>query len=271
MADPLIIRAGNAAAIADWDGRNTLAPNNENSREVVVDTAKNALVIGDPIAGGAFTMMLEDMSNYDGTAIPNFLSTGIDDNADSNVMTLNDDETATFAGAVKTSVNVGAAGTNVTAVEYGDAYQHVTVLTLAAVDLTPNLPNNVEALGAIIYTFPVGVYVAKSCHMDITAGLFTDNNVAAECGIGSVIATGDISTLATGTFEDYVLGTGTIADAGASFVKELSTVMTNGSPLLFESGGSHVVHINVAATWTDAVAPANVTGTVTIAWDFLGA
>lgn len=166
--------------------------------------------------------------------------------------------------------NVGAAGTGVTAVEYGDAYQHISVLTLTAVALTPNVPADTEGVGAVIYTFPTGVYMARGAHMDITSGVFTGNSNAAELGLGSLIASGDIATLTNAAMEDWVLGTPTVANV-STFVKELSTVPSAGPPLLFEAGGSHVLNINVAGIFTSTTEPATVTGTVTIAWDFLGA
>ena len=172
------------------------------------------------------------------------------------------------AGALRTAENVGTAGTNVTAVEYGDGYNHVTVLTLTAAALTPTVPADAEGAGAIIYTFPTGVYVGNSCHMDITAGTMDSATNAADLGVGSLISSGDIATLTTAAMEDWVTGQ-TVADV-STFVKEKSTIMTASAPLLFESAGSHVVHINAAAAWNATVATADVTGTVTLHWTFLG-
>lgn len=172
-------------------------------------------------------------------------------------------------GDLRTASNVGAAGTNVTAAEYGDGFHHITVLTLAAAALTPTIPADAEGAGAIIYTFPVGVYVGKSCHMDITAGTMDSATNAADLGLGSLIASGDIATLTTAAMEDWLTGQ-TVADV-SSFVDESSSVMTAGQPLLFEAAGSHVLNINVAGTWNATIATADVTGTVTFSWDFLGA
>lgn len=171
--------------------------------------------------------------------------------------------------ALRTNANVGTAGTNVTAVEYGDGYNHVTVLTLTATELTPTIPADAEGAGAVIYTFPAGVYYGVAAHMDITAGVMDTATNAADVGLGSLIASGDIATLTTAAMEDWVTGQ-TVADV-SSFVVEKSTIMTAGAPLLFESADSHVLNFNVAATWNATVATASVTGTVTIAWTFLGA
>ena len=125
-------------------------------------------------------------------------------------------------------------------------------------------------MGVIIYTFPTGDYLFTACHMDVTA--FTGTGFAAtnavDIGIGSFISSGDIATLTTATMEDCVTGQ-TIADI-SSPAKEKSTVATAGAPLLFESGDSHVIHLNVAGTWNDAFTAPVITGTVTIYWTFLG-
>ncbi len=183
--------------------------------------------------------------------------------------------TIAFDGAVttgggKTTANVGSAGTNVTAVEYGDGYNHVTELTLAAVALLPTIPADAEGAGAVIYTFPAGVYAGHMTHLDITAAAVGANTNAAELGCGSVIATGDISALnGTATFEDWLTGQ-VVADV-SSPATEKSTIMTAGVPLIFEAAGSHVLNINIAGTWTATVTSMTLTGTVTIYWTFLGA
>lgn len=171
------------------------------------------------------------------------------------------------AKALRTNANVGTAGTDVTAVEYGDGYNHVTVLTLTTDAFTPTVPADAEGIGSIIYTFPAGVYLGTACHMDITAGVMDSATNACDLGVGSLIASGDITSLAT-TMEDWVTGQ-TVADV-STFVKEKSTIMTGGAPLLFETGGSHVVHLNAAGTWNSTVSVANATGTVTLYWTFLG-
>lgn len=175
------------------------------------------------------------------------------------------------AGALQTGENLGTPGTGVTAVEYGDGYNHVTVLTVTAAALTPTtIPADAEGAGVIIYTFPAGVHLYTACHMDVTA--FTGTGFAAtnavDIGIGSVISSGDIATLTSATMEDCVTGQ-TIADI-SSPAKEKSTIATAGAPLLFEASGSKVIHLNVAGTWNDTFTDPIITGTVTLYWTFLG-
>jgi len=172
------------------------------------------------------------------------------------------------AKALRTDANVGTAGTGVTAVEYGDGYNHVTVLTVTAAALTPTIPADAEGAGAIIYTFPAGVYVGTAIHADLTAVTADSATNAVDFGLGSLIASGDIATLTTAAMEDWLTGQ-TIADI-SSPATEKSTIMTAGAPLLFESGGSHVLNLNMAGTWNNTVATLDATATITIHWTFLG-
>ena len=183
--------------------------------------------------------------------------------------------TAASVGAIldtskrlQTNANVGTAGTGVTAIELGDGMNHVTILTLTAAALTPTIPADAEGAGVILYTFPAGVYILTACHMDVTAFTADSATNAVDMGMGSLISSGDIATLTTAAMEDCVTGQ-TVADI-SSPATEKSTIMTAGAPLLFEAGGSHVVHLNVAGTWNNTVATADVTGTVTLYWTFLG-
>ncbi len=178
----------------------------------------------------------------------------------------------TGTAALNTGANVGTAGTGVTAVEFGDGFNHVTVLTLTAAALTPTtIPADAEGAGVIIYTFPAGVHLFTACHMDITA--FTGTGFSAtnavDMGVGSEISVGDIVTLTTAAMEDCVTGQ-TVADI-SSPATEKSTVATGGAPLLFESSDSKVIHLNVAGTWNDTFTDPVVTGTITLYWTFLGA
>ena len=173
--------------------------------------------------------------------------------------------------ALQTDANVGTAGTGVTAVEYGDGFNHVTVLTITAAALAPTtVPADAEGIGVIIYTFPAGVYAGSGIHVDLTA--FTGTGLAAtnavDFGFGSLIASGDIATLSTAAMEDWLTGQ-TIADI-SSPATEKSTIMTGGADLLFESAGSHVLNLNMAGTWNDTFTDPLATATVTIYWTFLG-
>ena len=180
------------------------------------------------------------------------------------------------AGALRTAENVGTAGTGVTAVEYGDGYNHVTVLTTTtSTVLDADIDDNETiAVGAIIYTFPAGVYVGHSIHLDITAFHAVDLDNSADVGAGSVIGSGASATLNGTTMEDWLTGQ-TVDMSSSTGATEKSTLMTAGNNLLFEAAGSHVLNLNAAAVWNSTGATSNqelhAVGTVTIAWTFLGA
>ena len=170
------------------------------------------------------------------------------------------------AGALRTAENIGTVPGTVTAVEYGDGYNHVTVLTVTAAVLVPNIPANAEEVGALIYTFPAGVHVVNAVHLDITAAGIETNTNAVDAGCGSTLAAGDGVTLQAATDEDFIDGQ-TIADISSPALEK--SLAADGT--VFESGDSKLFHINFAGTWTDAVTAATVTATVTIYWTFLGA
>lgn len=170
---------------------------------------------------------------------------------------------------VRCTANVGTAGTNCTAVEFGDGTNHITQLTLTAVALTAIAGADL-GIGALIYTFPAGVVVVKAVQMNMTAGTFAgDTGIAADVGVGSVIATNAVTVLGgTAGFEDYVTGQ-TVADV-ASFVSRKTTIPTAAVSKVIESGDAHTVHLNVAAAWAATGTP-TVTGTVIIHWEFSSA
>ena len=56
--------------------------------------------------------------------------------------------------------NIGTPDLNTTAAEYGDGYNHITVLTLSDVALGPIIAGT-EGHGQKIYTFPDGVYMVS--------------------------------------------------------------------------------------------------------------
>jgi hypothetical protein len=168
-----------------------------------------------------------------------------------------------------TAANVGTPGANVTALEYGDGHNHLTVLTLTAVELAPTIPADAEGAGVVIYTFPAGVYAGHMARLKTTAAVVDTATNAADVGLGSLIASGDIATLTNAAMEDWLTGQ-TVADV-STFVVDKATIMTAGVPLVFEASDSHILHLNAAATWNATVAMLTVTGTVWIMWTYLGA
>lgn len=174
----------------------------------------------------------------------------------------------TFSSAIATSANIGTPATGVTAAETGDGVYHRTVLTVATV-LPAITGGAAEAEGVLLYTMPAGAIAIHSAKMSL-AITQTQGNITADTpdgGLGSVIATGAVSTLdGTATFEDILTGQ-TFNDCnGTAEVKTVSN-----QPMVMETGAAHTVHFNAADTWAaSGDAAATVTGTVTLVWSFIG-
>jgi hypothetical protein len=158
----------------------------------------------------------------------------------------------------------GTAGTGVTAVEYGTARSHVTVLTvsstLGAIAGGANL-----ALGKLVYTLPAGAQIVKAAYMSMALDE-VDGNITADTpdvGLGSVIASGAVALLGgTATFEDMITGQ-TAADCnGTATVKTIA-----GQIFVTEAAGAKTVHFNVADGWAaggETACP--IAGTIVIEW-----
>ena len=176
-------------------------------------------------------------------------------------------------GNITSPSNTGTAGTGVTALEYGGSHNHVTTLTLASV-LPAITGDTAEAEGFLAYTFPAGVIVVNSVHMDVSITQ-SQGNIDAdtpEVGIGSLIATGAVSDL-TGTagFDDYVAQSNAANCTGTK--TDLTEITASGNRLI-AAGGVHTLHFNAADLWDASAggdtAPA-LAGDIWIDWRFLGA
>jgi len=174
------------------------------------------------------------------------------------------------AAAPVTTTNVGTAGTGVTAVEYGNGYNHTTVLTLAAT--VPAIAGGAAlAVGNLIYTLPAGACLVESAYMS-AAITQADGNINADTpdvGIGTVIASGAVAVLGgTATFENIITGQ-TAADCNGTATVKTATP-TAGTPLAIETGDAHTIHLNVADTWAaSGDTGASLTGTVLLNWKFM--
>jgi len=182
---------------------------------------------------------------------------------DSNFQILDDaDQTA----KLQTAVNVGTAGTNVTAVEYGAGQEHVTKLTLASVGYTIGDTASL-ADGALIYTLPAGALVVRMASISVGVSLTTGTPTTdtPDVGLGTVIGTGAVATLdGTATFENILTGQTAADVAGTATVK---TVQTS---LAIEAADAHTVHFNIADAWANVDdTAATASGTVWLGWTFL--
>jgi hypothetical protein len=165
-----------------------------------------------------------------------------------------------------TTTNVGTAGTNVTAAEYGNGTFHKTVLTLSSVTLLSTTAA-AKAGGALIYTLPAGAVVTKSEYVSIalTATLGVNTTDTPVIGLGTTIGTGAVAVLSgTAGFVNMMAGQAVADCNGTAKVKTVST------SLVVEAADPHIIHLNAANTWT-GIDTMKASGTVTIEWTYLPA
>lgn len=179
-----------------------------------------------------------------------------------------------------TTANVGTVTTAATTVatEYGNAIDHLTVLTMTNFAVGTSGDNANLALGAKFYTWPTGLNILVQETVisgGITAAISVTTDTP-EVGIGTVVASGANATLTTATWENLVDGgaSGSSVDAAAVapdvagtafYKKNLSTV----TPVIKATGGAaRDLFLNVADGWADVTAAGAVTftGTISIKW-----
>lgn len=165
----------------------------------------------------------------------------------------------------KTTLNIGTAA-NSTAVEYGNGYNHVTVLTIPG--FTQAIAGANLGFGKKIYDFPLGAVKCKRALINITMTAATDTTVG-EIGLGTVIASGVITGLGgTATFENVVDGFANTAPAptgGATQAqKECEADNPDGTSTALD------LFLNFAGGWS-ATESLTIGGTIVLFWDYLGA
>lgn len=173
--------------------------------------------------------------------------------------------TPTFA-AVLNSSNIGTPGTGVTAVEYGDGYDHVTVLTVSTT--LPAIAGGASlGVGKLMYTFPAGVIDVEQAYitMAITQTQGNINANTPNVGLGTTIASGVVSTLSgTAAFENALKGSNA-ANCTGTATKSLVTCN-----LELIAADDHTFYFNAAAAWAaGGDSAALLTGTIVIDWKFI--
>jgi hypothetical protein len=176
--------------------------------------------------------------------------------------------TPTFA-LVKATNGVGATGTSVTAVEYGDGANHVTVLTLTTKAYTIG-DNASLGIGEIIYTLPAGAQMIEAAYVNV--GFTADDAANAantpEIGLGFTQAAGAVAVLSTAGWEDIFEGDAMANCTGTAYV--LAKTPTAAVPLITQVGGSKAIYLNFAAAWSDnTVQTASASGQIVLKWTTL--
>lgn len=180
---------------------------------------------------------------------------------------------ATVSVEPKTSVGVGAAaGTGVTAVEYGGNGIHKTVLTLASTSITMTDATTNGSHGAQkVYDFPAGPIQILGCSYDLTtlagAGGITDTAQLVG-SLGSVTNDTANATL-TSTEADLIASTaGTLSSGAGTLKKHGSLVATafDGTATAIDA----FLNLSVPDAGSSANDTVAVSGTISIAWINLG-
>jgi len=167
--------------------------------------------------------------------------------------------------------NLGVAAAPCRVAEYGDKYNHTTVLPLdGASAVLPAIAGGADlAVGLKLYDFPAGAVIVEASRLDVAIQQ-VDGNIDADTpdiGLGTTIASGVVAVLGgTAGFENVLTGQ-TAADCdGTATDKMLAT------QLLVEVADSHALYLNVADGWAaSGDAAAVVSGQVIVHWRFVGA
>lgn len=179
----------------------------------------------------------------------------------------------TFSSDPKTSVGVGAAaGTGVTATEYGNDAVHKTVLTLSALSITMTDATTNGCHGSQkVYDFPEGVIQILGCSYNLTtlagSGGIADG-AALVGGLGTAAISTDNAAL-TGTEADLIASTTGTLTSGAGSLKKHGSINTTA----YDGHTTPVdAYLNLAVPDADSSASDTVavSGTITLVWQNLG-
>ncbi|MED5549862.1 MAG: hypothetical protein VX529_10945 [Pseudomonadota bacterium] len=167
--------------------------------------------------------------------------------------------------------NLGVVAAPCRVEEFGDKYQHTTILTFegSSAVLPAIAGGAVLAVGLKVYDFPAGSVIVDSARLYGVAITQTEGNITADTpdvGLGTTIGSGAVAVLSgTAAFENILTGqTFTDCDGTA----EDATV---GTQLVIAPADSHSVYLNVADGWAaGGDAAAVVSGQIVLQWRYMG-
>lgn len=160
--------------------------------------------------------------------------------------------------------NVGAVA-NGSVKEYGDAYNHVSVITVTP--FTQAVTAAALAFGKKIYDFPLGHIKVDRALIKLTVTAPTSTTTG-EVALGTVVASGAAATTGgTATFEDIIDGTATTESSSTGAV----TLVNKACEADVPDGHSTALdlYLNLAGTW-EASENLTISATVVIFWKYLG-
>lgn len=172
-----------------------------------------------------------------------------------------------------------AAGTNVTAAEYGDGILHKTVLTLAATPITiADDAGQAQYGGVKIYDFPAGLLLTLGAVIDASVTLGATGTITATWagGVALGTATASTGTTLTSTEADIMpevdVAAATDKVAVIDGVSVATALTESGARWLDGSGTAKDLYLNLVVDdeGTHTAGTGTITGTVTIHWINLG-
>lgn len=171
--------------------------------------------------------------------------------------------------------NAGTPATGVTATEYGDAFRHVSVLSVSTGAVLGAIAGGAAlGVGCLLYTFPAGTIFVEDSYMSvgITQSQGHINSDTPTVGLGTTIAAGAVSVLSgTAAFQNIQAGVAAANCTGTATIQATKSTASPFELLIAATGGlNHTVYFNAAASWAaSGDAAALVAGTVTIFWQKL--
>lgn len=161
---------------------------------------------------------------------------------------------------------VGSPGSGVTAREYGDKYNHTTVLTVQST--FPAIAGGASlAVGKLVYTLPAGACIVGPTRMKVSInGAAAIQADTPDIGLGTVIASGAVAVLGgTATFENILTGQ-TMTDCDGT-----ETDAAVATELAIAAAAAHTVYLNVADGWAaTGDAAADVNAVIVLQWKYQG-
>ena len=156
-----------------------------------------------------------------------------------------------------------AAGTGVT-IATTETAVHVTKFTIPSTVKT--VASAELAWGIKLGTLPVGAVIVTSANFDLGYVASAANGIAADIGIGTVIATGAVSVLdGTATFENCITGqTASVVD-GTTPVAWEANVVTAETDVKDGTSTANSLFLNMAGNW-NVNGTITYTGSVTVEW-----
>jgi len=172
-------------------------------------------------------------------------------------------------------VQVGTAGSTVTAVEKASGVFHVTEITIPSQVLISTTGGENKAGGVLLYTFPEGTIDLQKCAMHVyLTGTTAHEDDTPEVALGTTIASGAQATLGdvAATAED-ILGPfvmSGIEDDGTEGALNLSgtagTTANSANGKLFVGTDTRTVHLNIADGWAATAGSVTASGKVWLTW-----